>query len=213
MPSEFLKTDSIITLAGPAGSGKTRLLHALAALGAQTIDLEGLAHHKGSVFGNLSQVSQPSRQAFQQVLAQEWENLDLGKPVFLESEGPYIGALDIPKPLYEQMVAAPMILLQTDRSQRIANILTDYGAASRDLIQTAIEKLAPKLGIESAGKCLSFLHLGNFTALIDLLLTYYDQSEHYQVDLRRVLFTIPISQLDFKTAGSKVLKKIGLLLR
>src|SRR5699024_5055883 len=80
-----------IVLAGPTGSGKTRLLHALREVGAQVLDLEGIARHRGSILGGLPDCPQPSQRHFDTCLHTAMTALDPARPVFIEAESRNIG--------------------------------------------------------------------------------------------------------------------------
>ena len=97
-------------LAGRTGSGKTRLLQALAAQGAQVLDLEQLAAHRGSVLGSLPGQGQPTQKAFDNRLWQALRRLDASRPVYVESESKKIGRLQLPDALISHMHAHGQVL-------------------------------------------------------------------------------------------------------
>ena len=111
---------------GPTGSGKTRLLHALAAEGAQVLDLEGLANHRSSVLGALPGVAQPAQKRFDTLIWDTLRRLDVDRPVFVESESKKVGNVAIPTSLVERMRASPCINLSLPEDERIALLLEDY---------------------------------------------------------------------------------------
>jgi tRNA 2-selenouridine synthase len=113
-------------LCGPTGSAKTRVLHALATQGAQVIDLEACARHRGSVLGALPGVAQPSQTAFETLLAQQVEQLDPSRPVYVEAESSRIGRLTVPMPLIRHLRASPCIEIQAPNDERLAFLLRDY---------------------------------------------------------------------------------------
>lgn len=115
-----------IILAGPTGSGKTRLLRSLAQVGAQVLDLEGLACHRGSLLGDLPDQSQPSQRGFETVLHQAIRALDPSRPVFVEAESRRIGRLSLPDALLQAMRAGHCVRVQAAMPQRIAFLLQDY---------------------------------------------------------------------------------------
>jgi len=115
-------------LAGRTGSGKTRLLHALAEQGAQVLDLEGLANHRGSVLGGWPGQPQPSQKRFDTLLWQALRRFDAQRPVFVESESRRIGALQLPDALLAYMrEQAPCLLVQMDDGARVQLLLQEYG--------------------------------------------------------------------------------------
>ncbi len=115
-------------LAGRTGSGKTRLLQALAAEGAQVLDLEALAQHRGSILGGLLDQPQPSQKCFDSRLWQALRLLDPARPVYLESESKKIGRLQLPDALINQMHATRQVLrVDMGDAARVQLLLEDYG--------------------------------------------------------------------------------------
>jgi len=121
-PAQF----DFIVLAGPTGSGKTRLLHALERAGAQILDLEGIARHRGSLLGNLPGTPQPGQRGFETQLLQALQTLDPARPVFTEAESRRIGRLDLPTELLQALHAAHCIKVCASLSHRIGFLLQDY---------------------------------------------------------------------------------------
>ena len=111
---------------GTTGSGKTRLLHALATQGAQVLDLEGLANHRSSVLGALPGVAQPTQKHFDTLIWDTLRRLDTDRPVYVESESKKVGNVAIPTSLVERMRASPCINLNLPEDERIALLLEDY---------------------------------------------------------------------------------------
>lgn len=115
-----------IVLAGHTGSGKTRLLNALAGANAQTLDLEALAAHRGSLLGMLPNESQPSQKAFDSALVTAFRGFDAQKPVFVEAESRRIGQVALPVSLTEQIHRGNCVRVETARDERIRLLLQDY---------------------------------------------------------------------------------------
>jgi tRNA 2-selenouridine synthase len=111
---------------GPTGSGKSRLLSALRRLGAQVLDLEALAAHRGSVLGNLPDRPQPSQKWFESLLLGELSALDAAKPVYVEGESKKIGQLQVPEALIARMRASPCVLVDTSLDTRVTLLLQEY---------------------------------------------------------------------------------------
>jgi tRNA 2-selenouridine synthase len=105
---------------GPTGSGKSRLLAALRRAGAQVLDLEGLAAHRGSVLGTLPDRPQPSQKWFESLLLDELAAFDAARTVFVEGESKKIGQLQVPEALIAAMRSSPISLhtraIGTERS-------------------------------------------------------------------------------------------------
>ncbi len=111
---------------GTTGSGKTRLLHALAAEGAQVLDLEGLANHRSSLLGAMPGLSQPTQKRFDTLVWDTLRRFDANRPVYVESESKKVGNLTVPLALIERMHASPCIQLDLSSAERIELLLEDY---------------------------------------------------------------------------------------
>lgn len=132
---------SLRVLCGPTGSAKTRVLRALGAAGAQVLDLEDLAAHRGSVLGALPGIEQPSQKAFETRLVHALAGIDLARPVWVEAESRRIGRLTLPEPLLQRLRASPVVEIAATPEARLAYLLRDYAWFAEDP-----ERLATQLG-------------------------------------------------------------------
>ncbi len=132
-----------IVLAGHTGSGKTRLLNALADADAQTLDLEALAAHRGSLLGTIPHAPQPSQKAFETALVGALRDFDPNQPVFVEAESRRIGSVSLPVALTEQIHRGSCVTVETQRDERIRLLLQDYAHLfdDRDLFKAQLAKL------------------------------------------------------------------------
>ena len=117
---------------GLTGSGKSRLIAAIAAEGGQVLDLERLARHRGSLLGDIPGEPQPSQKAFESALLDAFTQMDASRPIHVESESQRIGRLQVPDALLDSMRAAPCIHLETPKAQRVAMLADDYSHFVRD---------------------------------------------------------------------------------
>ena len=163
-------------LGGLTGSGKTDVLHELAARGEFVLDLEGLAHHKGSAFGSIGQLAQPTQEQFENNLAAALAALPAHAPVWVEDESRQIGRLTIPPALFAQLQAAPRYVLEVPRAARVAKLAAEYGAESPALLAEAIERLQKRLGGLANKQALAAVQAGNFPLMVELVLDYYDRT-------------------------------------
>ena len=120
-----------ILLDGHTGSAKTEILGRLAAKGAQVLDLEGLAQHRGSLFGAIPGRGQPSQKMFESRLAAALDGLDPARPILVEAESSKIGERMTPPLVWKAMQAAPRIELRAPREARAASLVSAY----RDIIE------------------------------------------------------------------------------
>ena len=163
-------------LGGYTGSGKTDLLRILKKRGVQVIDLEELALHKGSVFGNLSSISQPRHEDFKDKLRSIWLSLDRQTPVLIEEKGPYLGRVGLPLALYHKMMKALMIHLDVPFSRRLLSIEQEYGNLDLDKFRTALRTLEARMGMSQNHKALHYHDTGQRKKCFELLLKYYDKA-------------------------------------
>lgn len=173
--SSFQLERTIIILGGSTGSGKTRILHKLAEAGEQVIDLEALAHHKGSAFGALGE-SNTTQEQFENELAIQWNALDPSRPVWLEDESRTIGRKVIPAVLWEKMQHANVIVLDIDFEDRIRNLVLEYGKYPKEELAASILKIRKRLGGLTFQQALEALDNGDLAGTARILLGYYDKA-------------------------------------
>jgi len=173
VPSRF----RYVVVCGLTGSGKSRLLAALHDEGAQVLDLEQLARHRGSLLGDVPLAKQPSQKAFDTDLVTTLTRFDAARPVYVESESRKIGAVQVPDALLEAMRAANCVRLDTPRPLRVALLKDEYSHFIVDPASIAdkLTPLVPLHGRKVIERWVSAAAAGDFETLIDeLLVTHYD---------------------------------------
>ena len=120
-------------ICGTTGSGKTRLLQALAAQGAQVLDLEALANHRSSVLGVLPGVPQPTQKAYDSLIWAKLKSFDTTRPVYIESESKKVGNVAVPEGLITVMRAASCLQLDLSEDERVQLLLEDYDFFVKDI--------------------------------------------------------------------------------
>jgi tRNA 2-selenouridine synthase len=171
------KPFQFIVIGGCTGSGKTDILQALKIAGEQVIDLEGLAHHKGSSFGGLMQAPQPTTEQFENNLFEEIIKLDVSKRIWIEDESIAIGKVFLPQPLWKTLRISPIVEIVLDRSLRVKRLVNEYGNANQDEFLHSMERITKKLGGQNFKLAKENLLNGNMDTVIDILLTcYYDKA-------------------------------------
>ncbi len=166
----------IVLLDGQTGTAKTELVRRLASAGAQTIDLEGLARHRGSVFGAMGESAQPTQKQFESQLWDVLSGLDLARPIVVEAESNRIGALIAPRRLWLSMLAAPRIEVEAPEPQRVTYLVRTYAdiAADKMRLAAAVERLRPFHAKESVDVWRDHVATQNVVALASALMR-----EHY----------------------------------
>lgn len=181
---KLAESKNIIILGGLTGSGKTEKLLRLKDYGEQVVDLEGLAHHKGSAFGALGQAPQPTNEQFENNLIYEWLSLDSARPVWLEDESHSIGSNWIPNELFKTMRNAPVIKVELDKSVRIERLLKEYANFDEKHLGNCILKIGKKLGGQNAKSAIESLKNGDLRSVADITLAYYDKSYNFGLNQR-----------------------------
>lgn len=161
---------------GATGSGKSRLLRALAQAGAQVLDLEELAAHRGSVLGDLPDRPQPAQKMFDSRLLAALTALEPGRTVYVEGESKKIGQLQVPDALIECMRAAPCVLLQASAATRVALLMDEYRHFFGDpaTLGTQLDCLVQLHGRARVGEWKALAARGAWEELVARLL-----EEHY----------------------------------
>ena len=167
---------------GPTGSGKSRFLAALRESGAQVLDLEALAAHRGSVLGGLPNRPQPSQKMFESMVLKEIRSLDRQKPVFVEAESKKIGEIQVPEALMQRMRASPCLALEASLETRVALLLEEYRHFLEDAaaLEAQLDWLVALHGRERIEGWKALARAGLWRELVGKLLT-----EHYDPAYRR----------------------------
>jgi tRNA 2-selenouridine synthase len=192
---------SLKIVAGFTGSGKTEILHELEKRGEAIIDLEKLASHKGSAFGNINMPAQPTQEMFENLLAQDLRlksmrhrqsaicNLQSATkdsdllhsthhlPLWLEDESQRIGLINIPPAFWQQVRQAHVYFFDIPFEERLKHITEEYGDHDKKLLADSITRISKKLGGLETKNALNYLEEGNISACFSILLKYYDK--HY----------------------------------
>ncbi len=171
------RTIRFTAVCGRTGSGKSRLLESLHANGAQVLDLEALAAHKGSVLGDLPDRPQPSQKYFESTIWATLSQFDAAKPVFVEAESKKIGGLRVPQTLIEQMWAGDCIELSTPDQLRLPLLREEYAhlIANPVLLSAKLDCLQALHSKEKIASWHKLVNNAEWDLLVqDLLVAHYD---------------------------------------
>jgi len=164
-------------ICGTTGSGKTRLLQALHAQGAQVLDLEALARHRSSVLGMIPGQAQPTQKAFDRLIWATLRGFDPSRPVYIESESKKVGNVAIPEGLVTAMRSAPCLQLDLPEDERVALLLEDYDFFVRDIefFCERLEALVQARGKETVKDWQARSRSGDVASVVrELLVKHYD---------------------------------------
>ncbi len=175
--SDFLsKSFNIYLLGGYTGSGKTYILKELKKLGHQVLDLEGIAHHKGSAFGSIGEDDQPSSEMFENLLFSELRNSNFSLPVWIEDENVNIGKVVIPAQFFSQMQEAKLFFIDIPKEERAKHLVSEYTNCDIRLLAEPITRISKRLGDQNARMALQLLESRNFYEVALISLSYYDKA-------------------------------------
>ncbi len=175
---QFERSFSFKMLGGYTGSGKTGVLKELAKSGLPVIDLEGMAHHKGSAFGALGEYPQPTQEMFENELAAKLYEVSEGAThaeIWLEDESRRIGSVNIPGALWASMRVAPLYFLDVPFEERLDYIVVQYGKFEKQDLLNAITRIQKRLGGQGAKDAMRYLNEGDVRECFRILLCYYDK--------------------------------------
>ena len=162
---------------GATGSGKSRVLHALARRGAQVLDLEELACHKGSVLGVLPGSAQPSQKSFETSLLIALQSFDPSRPIYAEAESRRIGSIQLPDAILERLRDGECINIEATLAARVDFLLGDYDYFLKDpdWFNSRLDVLAKLQSRETIARWQDYANTGDWrTLVVELLELHYD---------------------------------------
>lgn len=169
-------------LGGCTGAGKTEVLHALASKGAQVIDLEKLAHHRGSAFGSIGEPQQPTTEQFENNLFLGFLALDPAREVWLENESKSIGKTHIPNGLWDHMRNSKLYTIEVDKEIRLDRVLRYYSEPVEiELLKSCFERINKRLGGLDYQNAMKALEVGDLRGAAAIALKYYDKAYQFQL--------------------------------
>jgi tRNA 2-selenouridine synthase len=166
-------------ICGLTGAGKSRLLRALGEAGAQVLDLEALAAHRGSVLGNLPDAPQPTQKMFESLVWNALNGFDPARTVYVEAESRKIGALRVPETMIEAMWASECVVLESAVATRVGLLKDEYSHFfdQVEALNAKLEHLVPLHGHAVIDKWKALARAGSWDELTaDLLMRHYDPS-------------------------------------
>src|SRR6266581_4021436 len=203
-------------ICGATGSGKSRLLEALAAQGAQALDLERLACHRGSLLGELPGEPQPSQKMLDSLVWGALKRLDPARPVFVEAESKKIGQLQVPSALLERMREGECLRLEVPLPERVRFLIEEYRHFLEEpvALKEKLKCLTTRYGRAVIGRWLAQTDSGAWGELVaDLLVTHYDPSylraathNYLHYDEARRLSLERLDQIEVAHAATQLLK-------
>lgn len=210
--NQFAIAYNFRVISGNTGSGKTEVLEALNAMGEPIVNLEKLAGHKGSAFGNIEGIPQPSQEYFENMLAHDLYN-NKDKTIWIEDESQRIGHVNLPATLYAQKQNAPHYILAIAFAERLNYITTQYGKYPKQLLIDATLRITKRLGGLDAKNAIDFLQDDDIQNGFEILLQYYDRvytkALNKKTTPHNLHITLPCNTVNDKENAQKLLTIIN----
>jgi tRNA 2-selenouridine synthase len=187
---------------GHTGCGKTEILQELKKMNSKIVDLEALANHRGSAFGNLGLPSQPSNEYFENLLGLQWMTFNENDIVWMESESRSIGTVKVPDSVFDQMQAAPMFEVLSPVERRKKRILDEYGVFTMEELAECTKKIKKRLGNLRLTEALNALEEGRMSDWLDVLIEYYDKTYAHSLSVRKPTEKVEINVSEDETTES-----------
>jgi tRNA 2-selenouridine synthase len=206
--NSFSEKKQFIVLGGKTGSGKTLVLHQLAKYGEQIIDLEKLAHHKGSSFGAFGEQKQFTQEQFENELSNALTKVDASKICWVEDESRKIGVNVLPENLWEQLRTVQVFYLDVATQARINYLVKEYGKFTKEELLAATNRIGKRIGGLQLKVAQQAIETNDLKTACEISLTYYDKSYQYgltqrsQTQIRSFAFT----EIDSETIAHLLIK-------
>lgn len=201
-----------VVVGGMTGSAKTEVLHALQRAGEHVVDLEGMARHFGSAFGNLDRHAQPSTEQFANDLAWRLTELDgrvgMGdsQVIWVENESRQIGHVHVPEMFHKHLRQAPVLEIERSVEDRVAHLLAMYGEASRPALTRAFDRIRTKLGGQHAQAAIAHVEAGELDQAARIALMYYDKTYRHGLNQRQRMRAVDGRGLDPESTADRCIR-------
>ncbi len=178
--NSFNKDWELIVIGGKTGTGKTKLLKLLKKNFYQTIDLEGLACHRGSTFGGLGMKKQPSNEQFENLIAEELNSFKTNQKIFVEAESANIGKCKIPHEFFSQMKKAERIDIIKSESNRLNELIETYSIYEEKELMDAVIRIKKRLGPQRTKIAIDSIKKKDWVSVCQSVLEYYDKCYEHE---------------------------------
>ena len=195
---------TMIRIGGKTGTGKTEILHHLKDLGEQIIDLEGLAHHKGSAFGELGETPAPNTEQFENNLYDIFSKLDFSRRIWVENESRGIGRIFIPQSFWDLFCKAELYNVHIPKDLRVKRLVVDYASFPKEDLIKSFQSIEKKLGGQNMQAAIQAIEQNDFETATEIALVYYDKT--YNFGKEKMNFA-KLTEFDFDHADMRLVSE------
>ena len=205
---QFSRPWPLRLLGGRTGTGNTDLLLALEQRGVAMVDLEGLAHHRGSSFGGLGLPQQPSTEHYENKLAEclDRHRRSQARSIWLEAESVQVGRCRIPAGLFQQMQQAPVLEIQRTLEERVNQLVGVYGSQGQEALSEATQRISRRLGPQRTAMALKAIEAEDWGTACRATLDYYDRCYDHELERTPQRQSIDISGLSPSAAADHLIQ-------
>ena len=195
--NKFTKKWNLVVIGGKTGTGKTRLIKLLEKNKYQTIDLEGVASHRGSTFGGLGMNEQPTNEKFENIIAEKLSRFRPKDPIFVEAESANIGKCKIPHEFYNQMKVSKRIEIIRSESNRLDELIKTYSIFSKEELKEAVFRIKKRLGPQRTKLATLSIEQKKWDVVCKAVLEYYDKCYEYEKVGKENIKTLDLTDMSY----------------
>jgi tRNA 2-selenouridine synthase len=194
----------IILIGGKTGSKKTEILKKLKSEGYPTLNIEEIANHKGSAFGNINQLKQEPQQIFENKLFKELQAIQNKGYVIIEDESQTLGFNKIPHAFWLEMKKAPIIKINLTLEERLNHLVKEYTTINKELLIAAVNKISQQLGPLNTKRCIENIKENNLVEAARICLNYYDRAYDFKYEMKNHLTVLELNMDTYSDSSSFV---------
>lgn len=201
----------LIVLGGYTGSGKTEVLQVLKREGEQVVDLEGLARHKGSAFGALGELPQPTVEQFENDLWAAFRAIPSTLPVWVEDESRSIGRVYQPDGFWRILLSSKLIQVVMPVELRVERLVRDYGAFPKADLAERFARITKRMGGQHVKAAVEAINRDDLAAAARIALQYYDKTYEHTLEVhpRGRIIRVEVTTNDPEVVAARVLEAVG----
>ncbi len=188
---------NLIVIGGKTGTGKTKLLKLLENNNLQTIDLEGLASHRGSTFGGLGMKKQPTNEHFENMIGEKLISFKKNDHIFIEAESANIGSCKLPHEIFNQMKSSQRIEIIRSESNRIDELISTYSIFNQLELEESIIRIKKRLGPQRTKIAVNAIKEKKWDLVCRAVLEYYDKCYEYEKIGKENIKKLDLTDLEY----------------